>query len=74
MKHILEFDSFEDRDLLKLHMNGPEATWLLENILQKLRYDLKHRDEVYDIKANDYIEELQTHIIDEIEDRQILID
>ena len=74
MKQILEFNYPEDEELFKLHLNGPEATWLIESILGKLRYDLNHSDSVYEISADKYIDQLQKYINDEIKERQIIIE
>lgn len=73
MKKTLEFNYPEDEELFKIHLNGPEATWLLENILNRLKYDESHRDEIHDISASEYIDELRSWLLEEIEDRNIFL-
>lgn len=73
LKKILEFNYPEDEELFKIHLNGPEATWFLDNILSKLKYDENHRDEIHDISASEYINEFRDWFLEEIEARNILL-
>ena len=72
MKHIIEFNYPEDKELLSLYQKGPEAIWLLDSLQEKLRHDLKHRDDVYEkLKGSDYINEFLNWLDDEISERNL---
>jgi len=73
MKKILEFNYPEDEELFKLYLNGPETTWLLDNLLAKLKYDQNHRDDIVEIDASSYIDEFRDWFINEIEERKIFL-
>lgn len=69
MKKIIEFNIPEDSEEFELHNKGPVAVWLIGDILERLRYDLKHRDDIYEMKTEDYIDELRDWISEEVTTR-----
>ena len=73
MEKVLKFNYPEDREMFELHDDGPEAIWLLSELLQKIRHDSKHGFiyEQYGEKADEYANNLRDWIIEEIGERQI---
>lgn len=73
MQGILKYNLPEDQLDFELASKAIDISLVLNRVQEKIRYDLKHDDEIYNISGDKYADKLLEYIQEEIKENNITI-